>query len=48
MTYLITWLTIVLGVTTYELVVRREFDARYFDAVFWSAFALLLHAFAVS
>lgn len=48
MTYLITWLTIVLGITTYELVVRREFDARYFDAVFWSMFALLMHDVAFS
>lgn len=48
MTYLITWLCIVLGVTIYELAFRREFDARYFDAMFWSMFALLMHDIAVS
>jgi hypothetical protein len=44
MTYLITWLTILFGLFVYHAA-RRDGEA-LFAAAFWSAFALLMHAFA--
>lgn len=44
MTYLTVWLSCIFGVTAYEFAIRREFGRSYFDSMYWSGFALLLHS----
>lgn len=46
MTYLTTWLTIVFGAGLYAVLVKRDLNDGFFDAAFWSAFALLMHGVA--
>lgn len=43
MTYLIIWISVLIGHVAYDLVVKREILPESAHAILWSGFALLMH-----